>query len=143
MISKILYDITRSSLDAGYDMWYASNEAIMAQQTDWGSIDFECENAVDPEFMFSCGEINGQPVKMKDLRPAVIEAQRAMKAGYEAAFATARSKPGAAKVYGRITALPKKSGKMQQPGGGKLDLIGLYKGALNAIGKLWQYPQAG
>ena len=30
---------------------------------------------------------------------------------------------------------------MRQPGGEQLDLIGLYKGALGAIGDLWAYGQ--
>ena len=64
-----------------------------------------------------------------------------MKAGYGAAYESARGKPGAAKVYKRIAALPEKIGKVRQPGGEQLDLIGLYKGALGAIGELWAYGQ--
>ena len=121
--------------------WMATNKAIMALQTSWATIDFEAENAVDPEYMFSYGEIDGEGVAMEKLRPVVIEAQEAMKAGYSAAFESARGKPGAAEVYERITALPEKIGKVRQPGGEQLDLIGLYKGALGAIGELWAYGQ--
>ena len=44
--------------DAGYQEWFATNKAIMAQQRSWGTIDFEAPNAVDPEYMFSYGAIN-------------------------------------------------------------------------------------
>jgi len=44
-------------------------------------------------------------------------------------------------VYARIAALPEKVGKVRQPGGEQLDLIGLYKGALGAVGELWAYGQ--
>ena len=78
---------------------------------------------------------------MGQLRPIVIKAQAAMKAGYSAAFESARGKPGAAEVYERIAALPEKIVKVRQPGGEQLDLIGLYKGALGAVGELWKYGQ--
>ena len=121
--------------------WHATNKAIMTLQTSWATIDIEAENAVDPDYMFSFGTINGKGVNMHELRPTVIEAQAAMKAGYSAAFEAARGKPGAAEVYERIEALPEKSGKVRQPGGEQLDLIGLYKGALGAVGELWEYGQ--
>ena len=82
--------------EAGYDAWFDTNEAIMARQTSWKTIDFEAEDAVDPEYMFSYGAIDGVGVAMKELRPVVIEAQAAMKAGYGAAFESARGKQGAA-----------------------------------------------
>ena len=44
-------------------------------------------------------------------------------------------------MYERIAALPEKIGKVRQPGGEQLDLIGLYKGALGAVGELWAYGQ--
>ena len=125
----------------GRDEWKATNKAIMALQTSWATIDFEAENAVDPEYMFAFGKIGGTGVAMGQLRPKVIEAQEAMKAGYSAAYESARGKRGAAKVYKRIAALPEKIGKVRQPGGEQLDLIGLYKGALGAIGELWAYGQ--
>ena len=125
----------------GYDEWEATNKAIMARQKSWATIDFEAENAVDPVYMFSYGEIDGVGMSMEELRPTVIEAQAAMKAGYSQAFESARGKPGAAEVYERIAALPEKSGKVRQPGGKQLDLIGLYNGALGALGELWEYGQ--
>ena len=64
-----------------------------------------------------------------------------MKAGYGAAFESARSKQGAAAGFDRITALTEISGKVQQPAGAQLDLVGLYKGALGAVGELWEYGQ--
>ena len=127
--------------DAGWEEWAATNKAIMAQQTSWATIDFEAEDAVDPEYMFSFGTIGGKGANTKELRPVVIEAQAAMKAGYGAAFESARGKQGAGKVYKRIAALPEKSGKVRQPGGERLDLVGLYKGALGAVGGLWEYGQ--
>ena len=126
---------------AGLDEWHATNGAIMARQKSWATIDFEAENAVDPEFMFSYGEIDGEGLDMHELRPMVIEAQAAMKTGYGGAFESARGKPGAAEVYERISALPEKIIKVRQPGGEQLDLIGLYKGALGAIVALWEYGQ--
>ena len=116
----------------------------MALQKSWATIDFEAENAVDPEYMFSYGNSNGNMgggVNMAQLRPTIIAAQEAMKAGYSAAYESARGKRGAAKVYKRIAALPEKIGKVRQPGGEQLDLIGLYKGALGAVGELWAYGQ--
>ena len=126
---------------AGLLAWQDTNEAIMARQTSWATIDFEAEDAVDPEYMFSYGAIDGEGVATKELRPVVIEAQAAMKAGYGAAFELARSKQGAAAAFDRISALLEKSGKVQQPGGAQLDLVGLYKGALGAVGELWAYGQ--
>ena len=126
---------------AGFDAWFATNKAIMARQTSWATIDFEAEDAVDPEYMFSYGAINGEGVVMWELRPVVIEAQAAMKKGYGAAFESARSKQGAAAGFDRIAALTEISGKVQQPGGAQLDLVGLYKGALGAVGELWEYGQ--
>ena len=87
------------------------------------------------------GEIDGEGVYMPELRPTVIEAQAAMKAGYGAAFESARGKQSAAAGFDRITALAEISGKVQQPGGALLDLVGLYKGALGAVGELWAYGQ--
>ena len=78
---------------------------------------------------------------MRELRPKVIAAQAAMKKGYGAAFESARGKQGAAAGFERIAALAEISGKVQQPGGEQLDLVGLYKGALGAVGELWEYGQ--
>ena len=126
---------------AGFLAWEATNKAIMARQTSWATIDFEAEDAVDPEYMFSYGGINGEGVAMNELRPTVVEAQAEMKAGYGAAFESARSKQGAAEAFDRIIALTEISGKVQQPGGDQLDLVGLYKDALGAVGELWAYGQ--
>ena len=60
--------------EAGLDAWFAKNDAIMARQTSWATIDFEAEDAVDPEYMFSYGAINGRGVDMRELRPVVIAA---------------------------------------------------------------------
>ena len=127
--------------DAAWEEWVATNKAIMAQQTSWATIDFEAEDAVDPEYMFSFGTINGKGANTKELRPVVIKAQAAMKKEYDAAFESARGKQGAAAGFDRIAALTEISGKVQQPGGDQLDLVGLYKGALGAVGELWAYGQ--
>jgi hypothetical protein len=128
---------------ASFDEWVAINEAIMALQTSWATIDFEAKNAVDPVYMFDYGTINGGGLQMSELRQVVIRAQKAMEKSYNKAFKRARSKPGAAQVYRRIAALPEKRPKVPQPqpGGAQLDLIGLYKGALGALGELWEYGQ--
>ena len=126
---------------AGWDAWHATNKAIMARQTSWATIDFEAEDAVDPEYMFDYGKIDGGGVIMQQLRPTVIEAQEKMKAGYGAAFESARGKQGAAEAFDRVAALAEISGKVQQPAGAQLDLVGLYKGALGAVGELWAYGQ--
>ena len=78
---------------------------------------------------------------MAELRPVVIGAQRAMKAGSDQAFEAACSKPGAAEAYERVARLPERSEGVRQPGGEQLDLIGLYKGGLGAVGELWEYGQ--
>ena len=74
--------------------WHATNKAIMALQTSWATIDFEAENAVDPEFMFNHGLINGGGLSMQELRPTVIKAQAAMKTGYGGAFESAHRQAG-------------------------------------------------
>ena len=66
---------------------------------------------------------------------------QAEKKGPGADFESARSKQGAAAGYDRITALTEISGKVRQLGGAQLDLVGLYKGALGAVGELWAYGQ--
>ena len=78
----------------GHREWEATNSAIMALQTSWATIDFEAENAVDPEFMFNHGLINGGGLSMQELRPTVIKAQAAMKTGYGGAFESAHRQAG-------------------------------------------------
>ena len=55
--------------EAGLDAWFAKNDAIMARQTSWATIDFEAEDAIDPEYMFSYGAIDGEGLAMSELRP--------------------------------------------------------------------------
>ena len=126
---------------ASFDEWIATNEEIMAQQTSWATIDFEAENAVDPVYMFNFGTINGGGLQMSELREVVIRAQEAMKNAYNKAYSKAYRKRGAAEVYQRIAAVPEERPTVHQPGGAQLDLIGLYKGALGALGELWEYGQ--
>ena len=139
--ANVIGDCRGYEYEVGYDEWFATNKAIMAQQKSWSTIDFESANAVDPDYMFPYGTINGKGVNVAELRPVVIEAQWAMKAGSDQAFETACSKPGAAEAYERIATLPERSDEVRQPGGEQLDLIGLYKGGLGAVGELWEYGQ--
>ena len=126
-----------------FDEWIAINEAIMAQQTSWATIDFEAENAVDPVYMFNYGTIKGRGLQMSELRKVVIKAQKAMKKAYEKAYVKAYRKQGAAEVFQRIAKVPERRDWVHQPqpDGAQLDLIGLYKGALGALGELWKYGQ--
>ena len=78
---------------------------------------------------------------MSELRNVVIRAQKAMKKAYEKAYVKAYNKRGAAEVFQRIAVVPEKLDWVHQPGGAQLDLIGLYKGALGALGELWEYGQ--
>ena len=123
---------------ASFDEWIATNEAIMAKQKSWATIDFE---AVDPVYMFNYGTINGQGVQMSKLRKVVIRAQEAMKKAYNKAYRKAYDKQGAAEVFQRIAAVPERRDRVHQPDGAQLDLIGLYKGALGSLGELWKYGQ--
>jgi len=138
---NVIGDFRGYEHESGYDEWFSTNKAMMAQQESWSTIDFESANAVDPDYMFPYGTINGKGVNMVELRPVVLEAQRAMKAGSDQAFAAACSKPGAAEACKRIAALPEKNDEVRQPGGEQLDLVGLYKASLGAIGELWEYGQ--
>ena len=123
---------------ASFDEWIATNEAIMAKQKSWATIDFE---AVDPVYMFNYGTIKGEGLQMSKLRKVVIKAKKAMKKAYENAYIKAYHKQGAAEVFQRIAAVPQKLDWVHQPDGAQLDLIGLYKGALGALGELWEYGQ--
>lgn len=128
---------------AGRNEWLKNNRDNLAKLDDWSVIDPEYldEYGIDPDYMFSYGTINGKSVNMQELRPEVIEAKQKMRACYDEAFKAAREKFGAAEVFNRILALPEKHSTMQQPGGEQLDVIGLYKGALGAVGELWAYGQ--
>ena len=126
---------------ASFDKWIATNEASMAKQKSWATINFEAKNAVDPVYMFNFGTINSQGLQMSKLRKVVIRAQKAMKKAYENAYIKAYGKQGAAEVFQRIAAVPERRDRVHQPDGAQLDLIGLYKGALGALGELWEYGQ--
>ena len=128
---------------ASFDEWIATNEASMAKQKSWATINFEAQNAVDPVYMFNYGTIKGEGLQMSKLRKVVIRAQKAMKKAYEKAYIKAYHKQGAAEVYQRIAKVPERRDWVHQPqpDGAQLDLIGLYKGALGALGELWEYGQ--
>ena len=79
---------------------------------------------------------------MREIRPTIIAARKAMNETYSAAFEAARKPPGAAEVFASIAALPEKTGKVRQPGGTSLDLLGLYRGALAALPGLWRLAGA-
>ena len=60
----------------------------MAQQDSWSTIDFESANAVDPDYMFPYGTINGMGVNMVELHPVILktrEERRGATAGRRAA----------------------------------------------------------
>jgi hypothetical protein len=123
----------------GETAWSLENHERFAKETDWGTIDFET-NGVDPDWMFSFGEIDGKPVQMWRLRPVVKRAQEAMAQEYGAAYDKARAPPGAAAALDRIEALGELAQKKaSQPGGTSLTIIGLYKGALSSVERLWNF----
>ena len=124
----------------GEKAWNQENDERFAKETDWGTIDFET-NGVDPDWMFSFGEIDGKPVQMWKLRPVVKRAQEAMVQQYGAAYDKARARaPGAAAALDRIEALEELTQKKaSQPGGTSLTIIGLYKGALSSVERLWNF----
>ena len=83
----------------GRDYWLDTNDARLSHEASWAKVDFQSGDAADPEYLFSHGLIDGVGVDMQELRPAVVEAQAAMKAGYDQAFEAALSKPGAAEAH--------------------------------------------
>jgi hypothetical protein len=123
----------------GEAAWHQENHERFAKETDWGTIDFET-NGVDPDWMFSFGKIGGNAVQMWKLRPVVKRAQEAMAQEYGAAYVKARAPPGAAAALDRIEALEELAQKKaSQPGGTSLTIIGLYKGALSSVERLWNF----
>jgi hypothetical protein len=75
---------------------------------------------------------------MKKLRPQIAKAQGVMKMNYGKAFDQAFA--GAGPTLEKIKQLKKDGPKKErQPGGKDLDIFGLFKGALGAIGELWAY----
>ena len=112
----------------------------MRRYPSWAELDW---TKVDPEFAIPFGSRGmGKPVNMRALRPTIIAARKAMVETYSAAFEDARKPPGAAEVFAAIAALPEKTGKVRQPGGTSLDLLGLYRGALAALPGLWRLAGA-
>ena len=119
--------------------WEDQNKARMAEQTSRGDIDWDSAEAPDPDYAFAYGRINGRGVDMRQMRPAIIKAQQEMKATYNGAWAKAQAKPGATAAFEQISKLPEENGKVCQPGGKELTILGLFEGALGAIGALWEY----
>ena len=124
---------------AGYDAWHAKGKAAMLTFRSWAELNW---TKVDPEFAIHYGTINGRGLPMREIRPTIIAARKAMNETYSAAFEAARKPPGAAEVFASIAALPEKTGKVRQPGGTSLDLLGLYRGALAALPGLWRLAGA-
>ena len=124
---------------AGYDAWHAKGKAAMLTFRSWAELNW---TKVDPEFAIHYGYINGRGLPMREIRPTIIAARKAMVETYSAAFEAARKPPGAAEVFASIAALPEKTGKVRQPGGTSLDLLGLYRGALAALPGLWRLAGA-
>ena len=125
--------------EAGEDKWGDSNREKMKKWESWGSIDWDHPDAPDPDFALESGSVGGKGLNIKELRPSIIAAQREMVQVYTAAFERAVAKPGAAAAFEKITQLEERRNKERQPGGRDLDIFGLFKGALGAIGELWAY----
>jgi len=122
-----------------YHEWFSQNERRMRLEASWEAIDFEDKQAADPDWMFSWGRIDGRTFMMEELRPAVVAAQAAMREAYSEAYDACCSTPRVAAALERISTLGGESGKVRQPGGRSLELIGLYRGALSAVGELWHF----
>jgi len=123
----------------GQKKWLDRNAEKMKTWESWSAIDWDHPDAPDPDFALAYGAINGKGVDMRDLRPQIIEAQREMVRVYTAAFERAVGKPGATAAFEKIKKLEERRNKERHPGGRDLDIIGLFKGALGAIGELWAY----
>ena len=137
---KVWQGATRGFFDpAAEDEWFNSNVEKMKKWTSWATIDWDHPDAPDPDFALMYGAINGEGVDMQELRPRIVEAQKEMVRVYTAALERAMAKPGAAAAFEKIKKLKERRSKEHQPGGKKLDILGLFEGALGAIGELWAY----
>jgi len=132
--------------EAGYNKWDRTNKKKMATYRSWKDVDFRKEDAVEPEWMFKHGQIDGRGVNMETLRPQVAQGQQAMKQKYSAAFERAgRLQVGSCRLAEenfkdmKKLELKGQEGKQVQPEGKDMTILQLYHGALGAIGDLWSF----
>ena len=113
-------------------------EKKMKKWKSWATIDWDHPDAPDPDFALQYCHLAGMQLYMGELRPKIVEAQSGMKELYTKAFDEAFA--GAGPTLEKIKQLKKDGAKKErQPGGKDLDIFGLFKGALGAIGELWAY----
>ena len=125
--------------DAAWKEWFDSNLEKMKMWASLAAVDWDDPDAPDPDFALQYCNHAGLEVDMQQLRPRIVEAQKEMVRVYTAALERAMAKPGAAAAFEKIKKLKERRSKEHQPGGKKLDILGLFEGALGAIGELWAY----
>ena len=122
----------------GNKKWRDSNTEKLKKWPSLAAIDWDHPDAPDPDFALQHFTLAGMKLRMDELRPKIIEAQSGMKELYTKAFDEAFA--GAGPTLEKIKQLKKDGPKKErQPGGKDLDIFGLFKGALGAIGELWAY----
>ena len=122
----------------GYTKWRNNNLEKLKKWPSLAAVDWDHPDAPDPDFALQYCGLAGMKVNMSELRPEVVKAQTKMKEGYGEAFEQAFA--GAGPTLEKIKQLKKDGPKKErQPGGRDLDIFGLFKGALGAIGELWAY----
>ena len=122
----------------GYERWIDSNTAKLKKWPSLAAVDWDHPDAPDPDFALQYCGLAGMRLNMWELRPKIVEAQSGMKIAYGEAFDEAFA--GAGPTLEKIKQLKKDGPKKErQPGGKDLDIFGLFKGALGAIGELWAY----
>ena len=122
----------------GYHKWLDSNTAKLKKWPSVVAIDWDHPDAPDPDFALAYCHLAGMKLDMAELRPEIVKAQDGMKHLYSQAFDEAFA--GAGPTLEKIKQLKKDGPKKEhQPGGKDLDIFGLFKGALGAIGELWAY----
>jgi len=122
----------------GNKKWLDCNTEKLKKWPSVVAVDWDHPDAPDPDFALQYCNLAGMEFIMKDLRPQIAKAQGVMKMNYGKAFDQAFA--GAGPTLEKIKQLKKDGPKKErQPGGKDLDIFGLFKGALGAIGELWAY----
>ena len=124
---------------AGFEKWMNSNVEKLKEYDRLEAVDWDHPNAPDPDFALVFCNLAGLEFDMAKMRPKIVDAQKEMVDVYRAALESAMAKPGAAAAFEKIKQLEERRKKEHQPGGKELDIVGLFKGALGAIGELWAY----
>jgi len=141
---NIIGRIRGYSDEAAYEDWIARNKAAMARQKSWESLDLQ---DLDPDWVFQYGEIDGQGMDFRKIRPFVEAAQEAMSKEYAAAYEKAKAIPEDKVALDHLekertfsdTAFSK-GVKAQHRGVGTV--LELYAGALRAISGVWRLSEA-